>query len=330
MGSRPRKLFHKKDLRRGRNSMDADTTKALLAERAEEFVRWLFPAGKKNGAEWQVGSLNGEPGKSLSIRIAGDKAGVFRDFATNDGGDNLLELCVQAKNVSIKEALRDCAEWLGDASMVPVARPAKPNRKQPVQCASASDVYELTDDEVGASLQMAKALASDFALCERIARARTWKPETIQRLAEEVCLGWHDGQLAFVYDCGVKLRYRHKGERIIYWAFGKAWLWRGAFIKGKQTIYLCEGETDGITLIDAGIEQEQGTTVAALPSASTFDSSWVGLFQGKDVILCFDNDKAGLRATAHVSQLLRGHVKSLKQLNWAGLQGTLPQYANAN
>jgi twinkle protein len=310
--------------------MDAQTIKDLLNERAEDFVRWLFPAGEKNGSEWQIGSLDGTAGKSLSIRIAGDKVGIFKDFATSDGGDNLLELYIQAKKVSIKEALRDCAGWLGHASTVPVVRPAKPHRKQPIHCTSASDVYELTDDEVRAALQMAKALASDFAQCERIGKGRTWQPETLQRLAGEACLGWHDGQLAFIYDCGVKLRYRHKGERIIYWAFGKAWLWRGGFIKQSQTVYLCEGETDAITLIDAGIEQEQGTTVAALPSASTFDSSWVGLFEGKDVILCFDNDKAGLRATAHVSQLLRGHVQSLKQLNWAGIQGTLPQYANAS
>lgn len=308
--------------------MDADTAKAMLSERAEDFVRWLFPAGKKNSAEWQVGSLAGEAGKSLSIRISGDKVGVFRDFATNDGGDNLIELLAQARNLPFKEALRVCSEWLGDSARVTTFRRAIPVTK-PCQCQSGSDVYELTDTECSDALRMIERLVSDSALIERIARARSWKPETILQLAQEAHLGWHNDRLAFIYDSGVKLRWREKGERIIRWAFGKPWLWRGAWIKQSQTIYLCEGETDAITLIDAEIENEKGTVAVALPSASTFDQTWSGLFQGKDVILAFDNDKAGTEATARVSQLLRPTVRSLSQVNWAGLGG-LNQYATAS
>jgi twinkle protein len=299
--------------------MDADTCKAMLAERAEEFARWLFPAGKKNGVEWQVGSLNGEAGKSLSIRISGDKVGVFRDFATSDGGDNLVELFAQAKSLPFKEALGACSEWLGDAPSVPVRRnPGVTTAK--ALCRFASDVYDLTDEECRDALRMIETLASDSAIQERIARTRTWKPETILQLAREAHLGWHEDKLAFIYDTGVKLRWRSKGEREIRWAFGKPWLWRAAWISQSQKIYLCEGETDAITLIDEGFENEKGTVVVATPSASTFDQSWATLFQGKDVILAFDNDKAGTEATARVSTLLRGIVRSLSQLNWKGLQ----------
>jgi len=45
------------------NSMNADEVKQSLATRAEEFVRYLFPAGRKSGKEWLVGSLTGEGGE---------------------------------------------------------------------------------------------------------------------------------------------------------------------------------------------------------------------------------------------------------------------------
>ena len=43
--------------------MNADEVKQSLATRAEEFVRYLFPAGRKSGKEWLVGSLTGEGGE---------------------------------------------------------------------------------------------------------------------------------------------------------------------------------------------------------------------------------------------------------------------------
>ena len=36
----------------------------------------LFPNGRREGAEWRCGSVQGEPGKSLGVHLAGAKAGV--------------------------------------------------------------------------------------------------------------------------------------------------------------------------------------------------------------------------------------------------------------
>lgn len=303
--------------------MDAQAIKDALNGQAEEFARYLFPAGRKNGNEWEVGSVNGEAGQSFKIRIAGDKVGIFQDFGdgAKNKGSNLIELYRQARGVEFKDALHACAEWLGhSATPLPRSTAPRPTPKPSKQVRYGSDVYEPTDQECRDVQRMVETLISDFSICERIARARNWKPETIRQLAHEAHLGWHDGKLVFVYDSGAKLRWRENGERVIRWAFGKPWLWRGAWINFKQTIYLTEGETDSITLIDGDIESEPGTVVVALPSASTFSATWTDLFRGKDVILAFDNDKAGTDATAHVSRLLRPVVKSLKQLDWHGLQ----------
>jgi hypothetical protein len=167
---------------------------------------------------------------------------------------------------------------------------------------------------------MAKTLRYAPNLCERIACVRGWKAETIRNLTCEPSLGWHDGKLAFIYETGVKLRWRQHGDRVLRWAFGKPWLWRGSYIDMARTIYLCEGETDAISLIDAGLESDAKMLAVALPSASTFNERWAGFFAGKDVVLAFDADNVGSEATLRVSRFLHPHVASLKQLNWKGLQ----------
>ncbi len=299
--------------------MTAVAIKEALKSRAADFVRYYFPAGRLNGSEWQVGSLNGEQGKSLCIRIDGAKVGIFKDFATDDAGDNLVELYAQAKAVPFKDALRACADWLGvpldcgSRSKPTVAYPAPKGESSPL-------AVPMSDSDNQRALSMAATLRDNPALCERLARARGWQPETILNLAHEPSLGWDDGKLAFLYESGVKRRWREDGERVIKWAFGRPWLWRGGYLWGKSTIYLCEGETDAISLIDGGLEKDSSTLAVALPSASTFEREWATLFKDKDVVLALDGDNAGLAATARIASFLQPVVKSLKQLNWEGLQ----------
>lgn len=174
----------------------------------------------------------------------------------------------------------------------------------------------MSDSENQRALAMAAALRDDQSVRERIAKHRNWRPETILELAHEPSLGWDDGKLAFLYESGVKIRWKKEsGERVIRWAFGEPWIWRGGYIWQRSTIYVCEGETDCIALIDAGIEKDDSTLAVAVPSASTFNKEWADLFKGKDVILALDGDSAGRQGTEKVSHLLLPVVKSLKQLN---------------
>ena len=48
----------------------------VLAENAQFVAEYLYPEGKQSGHEWRVGSLAGEEGQSLGIRLTGTKAGV--------------------------------------------------------------------------------------------------------------------------------------------------------------------------------------------------------------------------------------------------------------
>ncbi len=177
----------------------------------------------------------------------------------------------------------------------------------------------MTDAENAVAIAACERLAKDMDLCARIAKARGWRPETVRGCALDAALGWHDGKLAFIYESGMKLRWKENGERIIRWHFGEPWLWRGAFLSSNSRVVLSEGETDAISVIEAGIEAH-GTVIVAMPSAGTFKDGWQTNFAGKDVTLALDNDEAGAKATKRVSELLRPVARELRVVNWRAVR----------
>ena len=64
--------------------LSASEIAARLAERTPALCLELLPAGRRHGAEWRVGSVGGEAGQSLAVRLTGSKRGVWCDFATGE------------------------------------------------------------------------------------------------------------------------------------------------------------------------------------------------------------------------------------------------------
>lgn len=77
-----------------------------LLRRSREFVRELFPKAEFSGHEAKIGSLAGERGKSLSINL---ETGVWKDFATGDGGSDLVSLGAAVWGCSQGEAAKRIA-----------------------------------------------------------------------------------------------------------------------------------------------------------------------------------------------------------------------------
>lgn len=73
----------------------------------------LFPAGVIVRGEFCIGSLHGEPGRSLSIRLTGSKAGLWKDFAAGCGGSDPVSLVAAKEGVSQGQAARLLASLLG-------------------------------------------------------------------------------------------------------------------------------------------------------------------------------------------------------------------------
>ena len=91
---------------------DIIAIKQGLAQRAQDVTEMLLPRGHKEGKEWRCGSLLGEPGQSLSVHLAGHKAGLWCDFATDEAGD-LIDLWQQTTGLKLVEVLDRAREYLG-------------------------------------------------------------------------------------------------------------------------------------------------------------------------------------------------------------------------
>ena len=108
-----------------------------------------------------------------------------------------------------------------------------------------------------------------FKILQPLVEARL--VETVRGLALDGHLGLHEGKLAFLYGHGLKLRWQEKGERRISWAFGgNHELWRADRLALPQVrrVIVCEGETDAVCLLDAGLESDADVAVVAIPGAS--------------------------------------------------------------
>lgn len=95
---------------------DIKTIVGMLAARAEQLARELLPAGRREGSEWRVGSVAGEPGQSLGVHLHGQRAGIWQDFASADPrhkGDALDLVAMVLFGGDKVQALRWARDWLG-------------------------------------------------------------------------------------------------------------------------------------------------------------------------------------------------------------------------
>lgn len=173
---------------------------------------------------------------------------------------------------------------------------------------------ELTQTQQDTIKTAAKRLAENPHICQSVASKRNWDAKTIKHLAEEGSLGWDGGALAFLYQTGMKSRnWPHKE---IFWDFGKPGVWRGTLVGDAKEVFICEGETDCISLVDKGIEEDGSMAVIALPSASTIPADLPKLVQGRHVTLCMDDDDAGAIATTKLADLLLDVCASVQTFNF--------------
>lgn len=73
-------------------------------------------------------------------------------------------------------------------------------------------------------------------------------------------------------------------------------LYNQQIVESSRDLYLCEGEIDTLTLLQAGYP------AVGIPGTGSFKESWFALLTGKRVVLCLDSDPAGKEASAHLAE----------------------------
>lgn len=137
----------------GSDKISAAEVARGLAGRAPELVRELLPNGKKSGNEWICGSLAGEPGRSLSVRLTGGKAGVWSDFSSSESGDALDLVACVLFGCDKKAAYRWGLNWLGYGCSAPEVE-----QRREVDRQRAEERERAEADERKKKVQRARAL----------------------------------------------------------------------------------------------------------------------------------------------------------------------------
>jgi twinkle protein len=260
--------------------MNARELAERLAEQAADVAAMLLPNGKRHGSEWKAGSASGEAGNSLSVRLTGAKRGVWKDFATDQGGD-LLDLFAARRGCGIGEAMREAAAYLGVALDAPLkpqrtfARPPRPEGSRPKSRVSAWLAGRGLTDETIAAFRLA-GNADDSAVLMPYIR---------------------DGEL-------VNIKTRLLAEKKMWQAKdSEPCLFGWHLIDPKlRSVCITEGEIDAMTLHQVGIPALSVNQGAG--NHQWIDSDWERLQRFSDIVLCYDDDDAGRKGAREVANRL--------------------------
>lgn len=105
-----------------------DTLHAELIARVETVLQTLFPAGKTRRGKFLIGDVLGSPGDSLEVVLDGEKAGLWTDRATGEGGD-IFDLIAACLGVSVladfQRVMEQAADLIGRCRTTSIRRTRK-------------------------------------------------------------------------------------------------------------------------------------------------------------------------------------------------------------
>lgn len=254
-----------------------------MSESVASIATHLLPKGKKSAGEWKAGSTSGDEGQSLSVRLTGVKRGLWKDFATDEGGD-LLDLWAATRGMSIAEAMVDAKAFLGvredrpRREQVAYRRPNQPQCKKPKskvrEWLMGRGLTEHTIEafKIGEQIRDDKHIAvfpylRDGELVNAKYRDVDDKRGMRQESGAEPCLfGWH------LVDPKVR------------------------------AIAITEGEIDAMTLYQMGVPAL--SVNAGAGNHQWIENDWDRLDRFSEIWVCFDDDDAGRKGSSEVVQRL--------------------------
>lgn len=108
---------------------EREALRAALLANLESVLCALFPAGKKRRGNFYIGDILGSPGDSLEVVLSGEKAGLWTDRATGDGGD-IFDLLAAHLRVDVTQDFPQVLQYAGDLVGRAPAAPLRKARKE--------------------------------------------------------------------------------------------------------------------------------------------------------------------------------------------------------
>jgi twinkle protein len=267
--------------------MEITEIKSTLRGQVEAICRMLLPGGKVAGNEYEVGSTDGAAGKSCKIKLTGDKAGVWSDFATGDSGD-LIDLWSHATGKDLKETLDDIRDYLGIKEPT-YTRPKKETYQKPEKPTCSAPKGQVL--EYLRSRSVSEAAIKAYKVGENGSQMFfpfIWGGElTLVKVREAID--------------GVSPKPTSAQCRPVL--FG----WQ-AIDPNARAIVICEGEIDALSLYDYGFP----AVSVPFGGGSGNKQQWVehefhNLDRFEEIYLCLDNDETGLAGAKEIADRLGRH-----------------------
>ncbi|WP_429497066.1 toprim domain-containing protein [Robbsia andropogonis] len=265
--------------------MNARELAAHMAANAATVAEYLLPQGRRAGKEWKAGDTAGAPGASLSVCLSGAKAGVWKDFSSDEGGD-LLDLWCARRGVSIADAMRDAKSFLGVRDDIPqrpmpsYKRPSKP------QCKDAPPESRLTAWLT--TRRITRETIEAFKIREQVRGEKVYAVLPYLR----------DGEL-------INVKYRNVDDKKDMRQEGGAepclFGWH-LIDPSARSVAIAEGELDAMTLHQMGIPAL--SVNAGAGNHQWLDSDWDRLERFSEIYLCYDDDEAGQKGAKEVANRL--------------------------
>lgn len=270
-----------------RQTVNVDDIRDRLHASAKQFVEWLY-SGRAliHKGEARVGDVSGTAGGSLAISLYGASAGLWKDHATDEGGD-LIGLYMAYMGYSTQhfmQAVRELAnEFLGDPIDVKRA-PWDETAARRIEKKAKELGTKPRDDmlELGPKVADWKYKDLNGNLIASVARYEPNGPES--KTYRPFCFKEENGKKTWKMGAPV-LRPLYRLPEIVT----------------CQTVVLVEGEKCAQALADLGIDATTAMQGAHSPVEKT---DWSPI-QGKHVIIWPDNDRPGLDYAAKVAMHLK-------------------------
>lgn len=265
-------------------TMRASEIAEALARDTRGIARMLLPGGQERNGEWEAGSVGGEPGKSLKVRLDGPKAGRWKDFATDTDSGDLLDLWAATRSLDMGEAIKEAADHLGVKLPEFAGDHRQPARLKAPQGATKAD----QDQGVTKWLTETRKIAPGSVRAYRVAAK--------------------DGAVmlpAFTPEGSIQyLKYRATGDKK-FWSekggipclFG----WQAIPARDRQVV-ICEGELDALAWHSYGFPALSPTNGAG--NVQWIDTEFDRLARFDQIFLSFDMDDAGREAVPEIVERL--------------------------
>jgi hypothetical protein len=257
--------------------------KSSLETQLERVLFHLLPKGVRHGNKFLIGSIAGEPGQSLDIPLSGNLKGMWKDFASGEGGD-IIKLWQVTRGLSFRDTMEEIRAYLGHTKPGGVSR-----AKLPV----ATEVQ---------TLPIQTGQVRTFQAPEGVLPppTKTWH----YRNADGVIIGSQtrydmpDGSKQFRPYCNKQARSTFPTPRPLY---------NVPEIIQASLVFIVEGEKCADALTGAG---HTATTLMGGANTPT-DKVDLSPLQGKDVVIWPDNDEPGRKYADNIATALQGIASSI-------------------